>query len=150
MTDPLSTAREKRDDLLEYYRMRDAGYHPECEPRCVSEAAELVPELIDQAERSQAMTICAQARGNFYKDRMEFGKPSFWIGDDAPDFVEHEHASRKDLDVYCELAASELAAEASAWRKIDPATQEALRWAIELMGDCQGADVLRKLLEGQP
>lgn len=53
MTFDVEKAKTRRENLEEYYRLRKNGYHPECEPICVSEAAEMLPAALDEIERLQ-------------------------------------------------------------------------------------------------
>lgn len=56
--DELQKARTRNDYLQAHYRDRAAGFHPECEPICVSEAAEMLPVLLTHIDL-QAWQIAA-------------------------------------------------------------------------------------------
>ncbi len=71
----------------------------------------MLPEVLAYADLRTAQAIQDRARGNFYKDSMESGTHAFWLGEDAPDHVEHEHIDRRNLDLYMNLAAKELSAD---------------------------------------
>lgn len=50
----MQKAQAARDNLEGYYRYKANGYHPECEPLCVSEAAMMLPAALDRIEELQA------------------------------------------------------------------------------------------------
>jgi hypothetical protein len=54
--DELTKARIRNEYLQRYYADKATGYHPECEPVCVSEAAEMLPGLLEHID-SQASQI---------------------------------------------------------------------------------------------
>lgn len=74
----------------------------------VAEAMGCFWDVLALAERQQEMLAEATARGHFYKDMMESKQQSFFIGDDAPDWVQHDHIIPSDLKIYMEEARREL------------------------------------------
>jgi hypothetical protein len=89
----------------------------------------MLPEVLAYADLNEARAIQDRARGNFYKDMMESGKQAFWLGEDAPDHVEHEHIDRRNLDLYMDLAAKDLSADLPS--RITEEEKAAIRRLIE-------------------
>jgi hypothetical protein len=81
MLDELTKARIRNEYLQMYYADKATGYHPECEPVCVSEAAEMLPGLLEHidSQASQIATLkaaCIQER----KDKMQLDASRFGMG----------------------------------------------------------------------
>lgn len=134
----LQEARVKMEYLLDYYNRRENGYHPECEPVAVSEAAAMLPALITEVEKCRAMAIDERCKVIMLLEKLK---------DAANNSDWQTRGLSKTYDEYMEQAESELTAESLSWRKIGPDEEKAITWAIDLMGDCETASVLRKLLE---
>lgn len=58
----IQKARAATESLLEYYRKKAEGYHPECEPLRVTNAAEMLPAALDRIEELEAALIEERAR----------------------------------------------------------------------------------------
>jgi len=79
--DELTRARTRNEYLQQYYAEKANGYHPECEPICVSEAAEMLPVLLEhinaqdkQLAALKAALITERAYHLYYKCQGDCGR----------------------------------------------------------------------------
>lgn len=143
MTDPIQEARALLARSASEYAIPDV---------MGAMALELLPVLITEAERWRAMAIEEKASkmdtiddgACEYRTRHEWCNKEQKICDGWP----YMFLECPIQDAWRARATAELAAESSSWRKIGPGEEKAIAWAIELMGDCEAASVLRKLLGG--
>lgn len=106
----LQEARQLCKGLQEYYRAKENGYHPECEPLIVSESARMLPELLAYAERREAQAIELKAKIDYpnYDDLPEEDHDEKrCIGDKGDFHVLHYRGKRTlRVEVAKELSAS--------------------------------------------
>jgi hypothetical protein len=79
--DELTKARIRNEYLQRYYADKATGYHPECEPVCVSEAAEMLPGLLEHIDsQDEQITALKSALIQERKDKMQLDASRFGMG----------------------------------------------------------------------